>query len=162
MFKAKKAETLCKTWIKTKYFDFQILFKLYSIQHKGRALYIKTDTFYCFFWSYTRIKTSICCSKTCMYLSALILALQMWQLPMMPWALIHPHTITEVSFELSIEKNVDCPFPPYPGGLDSHYFQNRSEMRTRQTTGQISRFGSVLLTWAEVERSGQNLRTFLI
>jgi len=48
-------------------------------------------------WKRHRLDGSICCSKTCMYLSALMVPSQMCKLPM-PWALMHPHTITDAGF----------------------------------------------------------------
>ena len=48
-------------------------------------------------WKRRCLDGNICCSKTCMYLSALMVPSQMCKLPM-PWALIHPHTITDAGF----------------------------------------------------------------
>ena len=67
---------------------------------------------------------SRCCSKTCLYLSALMLPSQiLGQLPMMPWALTHPHTITDAALELCAENNPDCPFPLWPRRNHVHDFQ---------------------------------------
>lgn len=48
-------------------------------------------------WTRRYLDGSICCSTTCMYLSALMVPSQMCKLPM-PWALTHPHTITDAGF----------------------------------------------------------------
>ena len=48
-------------------------------------------------WRRRCLDSSICCSKTCMYLSAFMVPSQMCKLPM-PWALTHPHTITDAGF----------------------------------------------------------------
>ena len=48
-------------------------------------------------WKRRCLDGSACCSKTCMYLCALMVPSKMCKLPM-PWALTHPHTITDSGF----------------------------------------------------------------
>ena len=61
-------------------------------------------------WRRRCLDGSICCSKTCMYLSAFMVPSQMCKLPMMPWAPTHPCTITILAFELCADNHQDGPF----------------------------------------------------
>lgn len=61
-------------------------------------------------WKRPFLAGSICCSKTCLYLLALMLPSQMCKLSMLK-ALKHLRTSQMLSFELCAGNNLDDPFP---------------------------------------------------
>lgn len=49
-------------------------------------------------WKRRRLDGSICCPKTCMFLSAVMVLSLMSKVLMMPWALTHRHAFTDADF----------------------------------------------------------------
>ncbi len=73
-------------------------------------------------WKRRRLDGSICCSRTWIYLSALMVPFQMCKLPM-PHALMQPHTIRDAASELSADNNLGFLVLFSPDDMASQFFK---------------------------------------